>query len=966
MDPLGATASVIAVLQISAKVLAYLNDVKEASSERAKCAIDAAHTHALLLTLRFRLEEGGFSQPWYEAVQALAVKNGPLDQFKQVLESLQANMTDKGRLRKAGDALVWKFKKDEINGILARIERFKSLVEIALQMDHFKLSLAIKDDTGFVRKQVPVIQSGVDRIRQNQEAARHRRLLDWLSPTSYPAQQSDTIKRRQEGTGQWFLEAPQFNQWLKGANATLFCPGIPGAGKTMMAAITIDHLLKLAQKSSHGVAYVYCNYKAQEEQDVSSMLAAILKQLAQSRVSAMEHIERLHEQHADGEIKPNLEEISTALQAAVAHYPRSYIVVDALDECRDHDGTRQQFLARLRNLQAQGDIRVMVTSRFIPDIVGAFGQALRLEVQASEVDTKCYVAGQVHRLPTCIQSDPALQEIVQTKIVEAANGMFLLARLHVDSLLDKRTPKQVKSALDKLAKSASALDNAYEGALQRIDCQLRGDCELAKRVVSWITLAKRPLNTNEICCALAVEPGETTIDPENMLGVEDLVSVCAGLVVVDPESAIIRFVHYTTQEYFERIQQTWNPDSLARTPLIVAAERGHTPIVKLLLDWGADIDAGGGLYDNALGAASAKHHRSVIDLLLQKGASVNRAVEGRSGNAFYKDAAGVHELLDRSVNIDQPMEFPGFALYAASARGDEALVKILLDHGADVDARGGRYGHALHGASAKGHNEIVKLLLDHGADINAQDQHRGTALYLAAAGGHDAVVKLLIERGADVNCRCRQYGFAAFAASARGHELALRHFISNGMVLGTENDAGDTVVSLAAFYGRISCLQLLLDSYEGSHVLRDRYGRTLLWWAAAVGKIATIDMLISQYHCDPRIPDNFGRTPFWIAARKGHHAVARMLRGDRDGADVPPMGSINRDYGQRAECDVCTMPIPGTTFHYHCRLCAYGDWDMCEDCKEKGASCAEATHVLVKRAIRGGMWVELGGDDVHS
>jgi hypothetical protein len=62
----------------------------------------------------------------------------------------------------------------------------------------------------------------------------------------------------------------------------------------MLAAIAIDHLLNTAQNSAHGTAYVYCNYKAQEEQDVASMLAGILKQLVCGRLLAVEHIERLH------------------------------------------------------------------------------------------------------------------------------------------------------------------------------------------------------------------------------------------------------------------------------------------------------------------------------------------------------------------------------------------------------------------------------------------------------------------------------------------------------------------------------------------------------------------------------------------------------------------------------------------------------------------------------------------------
>ena len=136
MGPLTATASIIAVLQLSAKVLNYLNDVNDAPKDRAECAVEASTLYSLLLNLRFRLEGGDASQPWYVAVRALAVENGPLDQFKQALETLQAKMTDGGRLKKAGDALMWKFRKEETAGILARMERLKTLVEIALQMDH--------------------------------------------------------------------------------------------------------------------------------------------------------------------------------------------------------------------------------------------------------------------------------------------------------------------------------------------------------------------------------------------------------------------------------------------------------------------------------------------------------------------------------------------------------------------------------------------------------------------------------------------------------------------------------------------------------------------------------------------------------------------------------------------------------------------------------------------------------------
>lgn len=90
--------------------------------------------------------------------------------------------------------------------------------------------------------------------------------------------------------------------------------------------------------------------------------------------------------------------------------------------------------------------------------------------------------------------------------------------------------------------------------MERIEVQKTGLRDLAKQVLSWITCAKRPLTTLELRHALAVEIAQSGLDIENLPEVEDMISVCAGLVTVDEESDVIRLVHYTAQEYFE---QTW-------------------------------------------------------------------------------------------------------------------------------------------------------------------------------------------------------------------------------------------------------------------------------------------------------------------------------------------------------------------------------------------------------------------------
>jgi hypothetical protein len=279
---------------------------------------------------------------------------------------------------------------------------------------------AIKDDTSYIRNRGPILESKLNAMQQGDH---HTRLMEWISPTDFPAQQSDFIGRRQEGTGQWFLNAPTVEKWLHEPKKTLFCPGIPGAGKTMIAAIAIDHLLKAVQCSDIGVAYVYCNYKAQKKQDAASLLAAILKQLVQARPSIVEPAEQLHMKHVSRGTKPSTDEIFGALHSVLAKFSTVHFVVDALDECRNSDGTRRRFLAQLRALQAATDLRLMVTSRHIPDIVDEFREALTLEVRASEEDVRRFVAGQIYRLPNCIQRDPALHGMVQNKVAEAVDGM---------------------------------------------------------------------------------------------------------------------------------------------------------------------------------------------------------------------------------------------------------------------------------------------------------------------------------------------------------------------------------------------------------------------------------------------------------------------------------------------------------------------------------------------------------------
>ncbi|KAH0525445.1 hypothetical protein TsFJ059_007812 [Trichoderma semiorbis] len=125
------------------------------------------------------------------------------------------------------------------------------------------------------------VYQSVGHIQLKVDKQEEKHILDWLSPIDYGLLHSDYYKRLQPGTGEWFLKRKEFQDWIKGSNDTLFCHGIPGAGKTILASLAINHLsLKFRGNSGIGITYVYFNYKRQEDQDFQKLLASLLKQLA--------------------------------------------------------------------------------------------------------------------------------------------------------------------------------------------------------------------------------------------------------------------------------------------------------------------------------------------------------------------------------------------------------------------------------------------------------------------------------------------------------------------------------------------------------------------------------------------------------------------------------------------------------------------------------------------------------------
>jgi ankyrin repeat protein len=190
------------------------------------------------------------------------------------------------------------------------------------------------------------------------------------------------------------------------------------------------------------------------------------------------------------------------------------------------------------------------------------------------------------------------------------------------------------------------------------------------------------------------------------------------------------------------------------TALTWAANAGHLAVCLSLLD------AGTRELDKALYGASFNGHTPVVALLLDRGADINFDDGGALvGAALQGCLATVTLLLDRGADVHVQEDR---ALVLAASYGYLEVARLLLDRGANVHADD---DFALIMASQNGRAEAVRLLLDRGADVHAQ---REMPLQMAVFGGHLETVRLLLDNGGDVLDRAllvaRQRGHAAVEA----------------------------------------------------------------------------------------------------------------------------------------------------------------------------------------------------------
>ncbi|PTB55060.1 hypothetical protein M431DRAFT_508483 [Trichoderma harzianum CBS 226.95] len=719
------------------------------------------------------------------------------------------------------------------------------------------------------------IKTNVQDIRSQLQSEEDYKILEWLSDSDYSRQHNDNIYRRQKGTGQWLLNSKEYQDWLSTSKQKLFCPGIPGAGKTILTAIVIDNLhTRSLDDSTVGIAYHYCNFKRQEEQTAVSLMASLLKQLCSYQRSLPDVVKAVHKKHRVNKTRPSLEDISIALQSVASIYSKVFIAIDALDECQPTE--RSVFLSKLFDLQAKAEINIFATSRPILEVEKFFNGCQSIDIVATQDDVYKYIDGNISQLPS-FQHNPDLKDLIGMEISTSVRGMFLLAQLYLKSLDDKLTAKEVRKALERIKlrgqkeENFKILRDAYDDTVERIKSQKNGFRKLAEKTLSWISHAKRQLTVIELQHALAVDleidNGEIPrdFDNESKPGIDLIVSVCCGLVttdqdISDEDGRAIRLVHYTTQEYLNQARKEWFPE----------AEKGIADVCAVYLSFDV-FESGVLLFETN---ASYREKYEGVDKRLQSNpfyayAAMNWGHHARESNTssriirkFLADDNKIQAAAEVMLHMNpealwcqESEEHNNITgLFLVSVFGATRLAQELLDTPttrledslgtALVCAAFGGYTSLvklLLGKVEGGHTDLVRALITYGADPNKKYKHDGSwmALLEAVSNEHLTIAELLLENGADYTSRLDTPGetyTAIDVAILQGNKCMVQLFLDKvTQPIEKATQVKRMVLSSAVVYQNTEVAQLVFEKDSGLDLKGD-YGTELLFLAVDEGR----------------------------------------------------------------------------------------------------------------------------------
>ncbi|KAF3802552.1 hypothetical protein GCG54_00003357 [Colletotrichum gloeosporioides] len=835
--------------------------------------------------------------------------------------------------------------------------------------------------------------------------------LTWLSPLDFHAQHRDVSNRRLRNSAEWIVGHREVVEWRDlTTSSVLLIYGREGVGKSMLASKIIDSLSQTQTSTDSKTVYFYCKRSAAEaeRQCPRHIMASLLRQVAikgsqdmtQNQAVLFQHFKnRQKEVKEQGFRLPGLKiQESTELIQETKDLRSLFIVIDALDELEERD--RPALVEALCSLvhTARCVVKVLVTGRDDPQIVGLLSGAYQIRIQPrdNDQDMAPFIQHNIDKLKKSRagvlgqQLSEGFEKRLSSCVQQKAGGMFLWVELQLERLSLAETEPDALGLLETLPPDLSA---TYEEILTRVASSGPSSSRICADVFKWLLYAKETLTIGALL--LAVSSKEMLC---NNIDESSLLRICRNLIMVDDTTGEVTFAHSTIREFLlsrpefdlqichariitrclhMRVQETSDDRSTLPQP---EAEFQRYATLYWALHYG-DISsvASRELSDQIFGFVLDDDKEPTIafqfwlqdaydwSLDLPREDPLRRdfyALESSSSTPLFLACAfNLHSLMAHMdtprFDWNQPNKRGHTGLYIASVFGHMSIVSFLIGKGANADAKCGRYGSPLHAACFHGHAQVAAKLMENGAQTQCSETIFGDALDAAVKGGNEAVARVIVEHDAPI-LKLDQERMNSTIAIA-GHS----GFIDVVNLLQTmrRDQAQSTARQLSGMVQRGQVRQLqrfLKDNPASIELLPSDSVAT----AALHGHSSMVAFCI-QKGLSIESRGQFG-SPLCAASLKGHQEIVQVLLGLKaDTKDGEALDAASR----KGHLSIVQMLIgaANSDTDIHDRnlqralssACSFGHLDVVKRLVEAGASIskAQASFRIMEAASDHSRWV---------
>ncbi|KAJ5359270.1 uncharacterized protein N7496_011683 [Penicillium cataractarum] len=407
-----------------------------------------------------------------------------------------------------------------------------------------------------------------------QKAQARQRILDFCCQFDYMVPWK---RARKAGNTNLFRECQHYKSWKSRPDpSTLIYTGKVGAGKSVLLANMVDDLHLHTAGKDLAVAFFFARHDIQETLTARTVIGSLVQQLL-DRVTDFTQVAEAFEMTSR---KEPLERMLHLLKSVLRPDFKAFVVIDGLDELSNSEG--EETLRHLFALRDLMNLSLCLSYRQEPNTslkLKAGLEPFNAEVfpiphNSSEIES--FITDELGRRVESQKltiNDPLLPLEIRDALVKGSQGMFLWVALQIESLCTMETDEEIRHAINDLPKD---LSETFSRILQSSN---KSNSPYQKRILELVTVAQRPLTTEELREALSVTPGETNWDSSKLLNnIYHSLKYCGGLVILDEEELTLHLVHHSFKQYL--IKMTEGP-----TDRLVDLDHAHKRMSDIIITY---------------------------------------------------------------------------------------------------------------------------------------------------------------------------------------------------------------------------------------------------------------------------------------------------------------------------------------------------------------------------------------------